>query len=74
MTETILWHNERRLLSDLIPYEHNPRILTKEAAKRLTKSLRSTGYAEVIVKRYKTFCLKNGKTSVIKRNGEVYDG
>jgi len=44
----ILWHNEKRWLSDLIPYAHNPRTMTDKAAKRLTKSLKNTGYAEVI--------------------------
>jgi len=30
-----------------------------------------TKYCDVIVKRYKTFCEKNDKVAVIKRNGEV---
>ena len=42
------WSNETRKLSELIPYEHNPRTMSKNAAKRLKKSLKKTGYAEVI--------------------------
>jgi len=42
------WHNETRMLSELIPYEKNPRIISKDDAKRLKKSLKNTGYAETI--------------------------
>ena len=42
------WHNETRMLSELIPYEKNPRKITKEDQKRLKKSFKNTGYAEVI--------------------------
>lgn len=44
----MLWHNEKRKLSQLVPYELNPRILSKDAAKRLKKSITETGYAEII--------------------------
>ena len=42
------WHNEKRMLSDLIPYEKNPRKITDEDQKRLKKSFKNTGYAESI--------------------------
>jgi len=46
--ETIVWHNEKRFLSELIPYELNPRKMSPEQEKKLKKSLNDIGYAEVI--------------------------
>lgn len=48
MDENIKWVNEKRKLGELIPYEHNPRTLSKKTATRLKKSLKNTGYAEVV--------------------------
>ena len=44
---SIEWHNETRLLSELIPYEFNPRQLTKKQYKDLTKSLKKFNLAEI---------------------------
>ena len=41
------WHNEKRKLSELIPYEMNPRQLTVEQHKHLTASLKKFDLAEV---------------------------
>jgi hypothetical protein len=48
LKQPIIWHNEKRKLCDLIPYAHNPRVMTKQAAKRLKKSIEEKGYVEVI--------------------------
>ena len=41
------WHNEKRKVKDLVPYEYNPRILTEEKKQRLIKSLEKFNLAEV---------------------------
>lgn len=41
------WHNERRKLKDLIPYEYNPRQLTKKQADDLRTSLKKFNLVEV---------------------------
>lgn len=51
MSETLLapleWHNEKRMVKDLVPYEFNPRILTEEKKERLKESLEKFNLAEV---------------------------
>lgn len=42
------WHNEKRFLSELIPYDKNPRKITDKDQARLKKSFKNTGYAETI--------------------------
>ena len=46
MTEPITWTNETRKLSDLIPWDINPRQLTEKQAEHLQKSLRKFGLAQ----------------------------
>ena len=46
MTEPITWTNETRKLSDLIPWDVNPRQLTEKQAEHLQKSLRKFGLAQ----------------------------
>ena len=41
------WHNETRLISDLIPYDKNPRRLTDKQKKDLTASLKKFNLVEV---------------------------
>jgi len=41
------WHNEKRKVKDLIPYEFNPRTLTEEKKEKLIKSLEKFNLAEV---------------------------
>jgi DNA modification methylase len=43
----LMWHNEKRKISDLIPYDQNPRRLTDKQAKDLTKSLSKFDLVEV---------------------------
>lgn len=43
------WHNEQRLVKELIPYEHNPRKLTKDQHDQLTKSLKKFDMVETPV-------------------------
>ena len=45
MTEPITWTNETRKLSDLIPWDLNPKQLTVTQAKQLEVSLRKFGFA-----------------------------
>lgn len=49
MTKKLEFHNEKRIVDDLIPFEHNPRVLTKEAQAKLQKSLEKFGLVEVPV-------------------------
>jgi len=46
VTEPITWTNETRKLSDLIPWDINPRQLTEKQAEHLQKSLRKFGLAQ----------------------------
>jgi ParB-like chromosome segregation protein Spo0J len=41
------WHNEKRKVSDLIPYPENPRILTNDQAAQLSKSISKFGLVEI---------------------------
>ena len=45
MSDTITWTNETRKLSELIPWEYNPRQLTEKQAEHLQKSIRKFGFA-----------------------------
>lgn len=48
-TAALEWHNERRKVSDLVPYEKNPRRLSPNQAEQLKKSLDRFGLVEVPV-------------------------
>jgi len=41
------WHNEKRKVKDLVPYEYNPRIITPEKLEKLKASLEKFNLAEV---------------------------
>jgi len=43
----IIWHNEKRKISELIPTEYNPRILTAKQKKDLEKSIKKFDLAEI---------------------------
>jgi Mg/Co/Ni transporter MgtE len=45
----LIWHNEKRRIKDLIPYELNPRVLSEEQAKQLKKSLEKFNLVEIPV-------------------------
>lgn len=55
----IKWTNEKRKLSDLVPWKKNPRQLTEKQAKQLKKSLAKFGQAYPLL---------------ISPNNEIYDG
>ena len=43
----ITWSNQRRKLSELIPWERNPRQITDKQAKRLEESFEQFGQVEI---------------------------
>jgi DNA modification methylase len=45
--DKLIWHNEKRRIKDLIPYELNPRVLSEEQAKQLKKSLEKFNLVEI---------------------------
>jgi hypothetical protein len=45
--KSLFWKTEKRKISDLIPYQHNPRKITPEQEKQLTKSLEKFNLAEI---------------------------
>ena len=47
MTPELAWKTEQRKISELVPYAHNPRKLTNEQAKQLTKSLEKFNLVEI---------------------------
>ena len=47
MIETLKWHNEKRKVKNLIPYEYNPRQMTEKQAKLLTDSLKKFDLVEI---------------------------
>lgn len=48
MGNNLTWTNERRKLSDLIPWERNPRQIKDKQAKRLAESFETFGQVETI--------------------------
>lgn len=49
MESTIIWHDEKRKVAELIPAEYNPRNLTEAQATQLRTSLKRFGLAEPVV-------------------------
>ena len=47
--EQLKWHNERRIVNDLIPFEHNPRQMTDVQVENLKKSLLKFDLVEIPV-------------------------
>ena len=45
--DKLIWHNEKRRISDLVPYELNPRSLSDEQAKQLKRSLEKFNLVEI---------------------------
>ena len=41
------WHNEKRKVNDLVPYEKNPRLISPEQQENLKKSLKKFNLVEV---------------------------
>lgn len=48
-TEPLFWKTEKRKISDLIPYDQNPRTMTKKQAEDLKKSLERFNLVEIPV-------------------------
>jgi DNA modification methylase len=59
VAEPITWTNEKRRLSELIPWEENPRALSEQEAARLRDSFQTFGYSQLIE---------------IEPDGEILDG
>lgn len=57
--QQIVWSNEKRKLSDLIPWERNPRQIKDKQAKLLAESFSDFGQVETIA---------------ISANGDIYNG
>ncbi len=49
MAESINWHNEKRRIKDIVPYEANPRQITDKQAKDLKASLAKFGLADPLI-------------------------
>lgn len=47
MAKPLKWHNETRLVKDLIPYNHNPRRLTPKQLEHLQESLEKFNLVEI---------------------------
>ena len=45
--DKLIWHTEQRKINELIPFEGNPRKMTKEQAEQLRKSLEKFNLAEI---------------------------
>lgn len=43
----LVWHTEKRRINDLVPYDHNPRILPDSVAEELKKSLNRFNLVEI---------------------------
>lgn len=48
MAKRIEWHVEKRKVSDLVPYEKNPRVITEQGLRDLKGSLDNIGYAQPV--------------------------
>ena len=55
--QQIVWSNEKRKLSDLIPWERNPRQIKDKQAKLLAESFNDFGQVETIAISAKHFWL-----------------
>lgn len=49
MQKKLKWHTEQRKVNELIPYEHNPRVLLAEEEKKLRQSLAEFDLVEIPV-------------------------
>ena len=45
--QSLTWTTEKRIVKDLVPYDRNPRTMTKEMAEKLEVSLRKFNLAEI---------------------------
>ena len=43
----LVWHTEKRKISDLLPYEKNPRKITEKQQQELTHSLKKFNIVEI---------------------------
>jgi len=59
MPDKITWTNETRKLSELVPWEHNPKQLTEKQGQHLQKSIRKFGLVHALA---------------ISPDGLIYDG
>lgn len=47
--DKLVWHTERRIINSLIPFDQNPRKMTEDQVKQLTKSIESFNLVEIPV-------------------------
>jgi len=45
----LTWHTEKKVVKDLVPYSPNPRQISEKQLSDLKKSIKRSGYAEIIV-------------------------
>ena len=77
MAEKIIWHAEKRKLSELKPHPENPRIFTDKGMKDLAKSIRNIGMAQPInITRDNIILSGHARCEILKQKGieevEVY--
>lgn len=46
-SSALVWHNEKRMVNNLIPFDQNPRKMTEDQVKQLTTSLEKFGLVEI---------------------------
>lgn len=68
--QKLIWHNEKRKLSDLIPYGENPRQLTKKQHQDLTKSLKKFNLVEIpAINTDNKICAGHQRIAILKEQG-----
>jgi DNA modification methylase len=66
----LIWHTEQRVVSSLVPYEHNPRQITEKQAKELTDSLNDFGLVEIpAIDTDNTICAGHMRLMILKQLG-----
>ena len=69
----LTWHNETRKLSELIPYDKNPRRLTDKQKKDLTASLKKFNLVEIPAICGKKIISGHQRIKILKELGEVQE-
>ena len=68
------WHTEKRKLSELIPYDKNPRQLSKKQHEDLTKSIKKFDLAEIpAINTDNVICAGHMRTMILKEQNNGTD-